>query len=400
VVLTADGVKVTKNLNLVIMGLKEMETASMPLLASHLLRRGNNDDDDGFGQLDQQSAFQCFPLKCIFGHESSDFLSKHFKDKYHRIMATAEPGPNGQNCMFPEYKPFTVSCPADMKLAWLATGKGGAAKQKENFYYCCLMTSKDINKANDVPCADCAGVTAEEISDLEPLNVEYECLHQEFITADLLDRLRLQISAYISEEVKNTHRVVTERIKLLLFEDDSDIRKCNDPQSIDYKPATLLAMENFHAFLITEGEQRNIEYGTWDTLDELRMILKRRVREEQLLTILQKALEHGDPKEGALYLIEHAIPCILHLENRTLLKLLMLLLVDGWSNAKKRCLPESSHIASMKVREDMFLETVSKAMNTEILGAPGNVGQWKVPLDHSQSGERSIGQVNFENYRG
>jgi hypothetical protein len=24
----------------------------MPLLASHLLRRGNNEDDDGFGQLD------------------------------------------------------------------------------------------------------------------------------------------------------------------------------------------------------------------------------------------------------------------------------------------------------------------------------------------------------------
>lgn len=185
-----------------------------------------------------------------------------------------------------------------------------------------------------------------------------------------------------------------------MFEDKSDVRKCNDPRSIDYEPATLLAMENFHAFLIMEGELHNIQYGTWDTLDELRMILKRRVREEQLLTILQKALEHGDPKECALYLIEHAIPCILHLENRTLLKLLMLLLVDGWSNAKKRCLQESSHIASMKVREDMFLERVSKAMNTEILGAPGNVGQWKVPLDHSQSGERSIGQVNFENYRG
>jgi hypothetical protein len=57
IVLTTDGVKITRNLNLVIMGIKEIEAKLMPLLASHLLKRGNNEDDDGFGMLDHQSAF-------------------------------------------------------------------------------------------------------------------------------------------------------------------------------------------------------------------------------------------------------------------------------------------------------------------------------------------------------
>jgi hypothetical protein len=197
VVITTDGVKVTKNLNLVMTDLKEMETKRMSLIASHLLSRGNNDDGNGFGQLDQQSAFHCFPLKCIFGHESSQFLSQNFMNIYQRIMATAEPGNDGQNTMFPEYKPSIVSCPVDMKLAWLATGKGGVAKQKEHFYYCCLMKSKDINKANNVSCSICTSREPEEISNLTELNIAHECLHQEVITPDLMQRLRLHMLSCI-----------------------------------------------------------------------------------------------------------------------------------------------------------------------------------------------------------
>jgi hypothetical protein len=159
-------------------------------------------------------------------------------------------------------------------------------------------------------------------------------------------------------------------------------------------------MELYHAFLITESELCNIGYEAWDTFDQLRVILKQCIHKEKLLTILEKMLKHGDPMEGALYLIEHAIPCILHLENQTLLKLLMLLLVDGKSNAKKKCLPESSLVASLREREDKFIKAVTTGMNTKILGSIGNVRQWKLPINHSQSGERSIGQVNFKNYYG
>jgi len=149
-------------------------------------------------------------------------------------VATGEPGSAGQNSMFPGCKPFLVSCPADMKLAWLATGKGGATKRKEHFCYCCLLRSKDINKSNVSLCTLCEDRLPVE-KDISAVNVEHECMHQEFITPDLMQRLRLQVLSCVSEEVIATHANVTKRTMLLLFEDDSDIQKCTNNKSIDYE---------------------------------------------------------------------------------------------------------------------------------------------------------------------
>jgi len=102
----------------------------------HLLERRNNEDDNGFGQLDDhQSAFCCFPIKCVLATSHLNFFSDNFKIKYNSLLATAIPGENGENVMvFPEYGRFNVVCPADIKLAWEATNsKWGAAKVKEFF---------------------------------------------------------------------------------------------------------------------------------------------------------------------------------------------------------------------------------------------------------------------------
>jgi hypothetical protein len=52
----------------------EIEAKTMPLLASHLLKRGNNENDDEFGLLNHQSTFHFFSLKIAFGHKSSEML--------------------------------------------------------------------------------------------------------------------------------------------------------------------------------------------------------------------------------------------------------------------------------------------------------------------------------------
>jgi hypothetical protein len=58
VVLTADGSKLTNNINVVLMGLKETEAyQSMPLIGSHLLKVSNNEDTDNDSFLSVQSAF-------------------------------------------------------------------------------------------------------------------------------------------------------------------------------------------------------------------------------------------------------------------------------------------------------------------------------------------------------
>ena len=78
--LTTDGANLTKNLNMGMTGLKEMDVvSSLPLIRSHLLKRSNNDDDKE-GQLSMQSCFWCIPIKCIFGKESTDFLQEQLGD--------------------------------------------------------------------------------------------------------------------------------------------------------------------------------------------------------------------------------------------------------------------------------------------------------------------------------
>ena len=72
-----------KNLNVIMMGLKEMEALlMMPLLGPHLLKHGKNDDAEEEGQLGLQSCFRCIPPKCIFADETEAILKEHLKKKH------------------------------------------------------------------------------------------------------------------------------------------------------------------------------------------------------------------------------------------------------------------------------------------------------------------------------
>jgi hypothetical protein len=64
-----------------------------------------------------------------------------------------------------------------------------------------------------------------------------------------------------SEEVRATNKYVSK--KVILFEDDLDIRKSIYVYSIDYEAVTLLSVETYHAFLTTKSELHNIRYKNW-----------------------------------------------------------------------------------------------------------------------------------------
>jgi hypothetical protein len=129
VVLTADGSKLTNNINVFLMGLKEAESyKSMPLIGSHLLKVSNNEDTDEDTFLSVQKAFLSFPVMAQLGPESGDLVDSVFKKKYDAIRESIKPEDNGCNVWFPSWKPFEVYCPSDQKFSWLATKAGGAAK--------------------------------------------------------------------------------------------------------------------------------------------------------------------------------------------------------------------------------------------------------------------------------
>ena len=101
-------------------------------------------------------------------------------------------------------------------------------------------------------------------------------------------------------------------------------------------------------------------------------------------------------KDDVLYFIQQTIPCILHLENRTLLKLFLLILQEGLSYAQGRLHQETLGIASMQGREAKFIEEISRVMNEEILGSVDNVGRWKMPTESNRGENLKVGTVNIE----
>jgi len=96
--LTSDGSKLTNNINVVLMGLKETEAyQSMPLMGSHLLKRSHNLDAENDGTLSVQSAFLSFPVLAQLGPESGDVIDGVFRRKYRAIMESTVADSEGQN---------------------------------------------------------------------------------------------------------------------------------------------------------------------------------------------------------------------------------------------------------------------------------------------------------------
>jgi hypothetical protein len=185
VVLTADGFKLTNNINVVLMGLKETEAYHpIPLMGSHLLKFSNNDDADTDGCLSVQSAFLSFPIMLQLGPESGDVVDTVFKKI--KIMEATKPSCDGENIWFPNWKPFEVYSPSDQKFSWLATKEGGAAKVKKFFCQYCVTTSSEIDTPNQSLSSYCLELSDQQ-KNLPFADVKWQCFHCEFITDALID---------------------------------------------------------------------------------------------------------------------------------------------------------------------------------------------------------------------
>ena len=120
-------------------------------------------------------------------------------------------------------------------------------------------------------------------------------------------------------ESQQLHKEVMKKTKLKIFQDAGDSRASENKFSLDYEPQSSSELDSFHLLLTQEARLRKIY--SWNTWGCLRLNLRSRLLQEISLEFLLSSIDHIRTKEDALYFIRQAIPCILHLENRTLLKL-------------------------------------------------------------------------------
>ena len=150
-----------------------------------------------------------------------------------------------------------------------------------------------------------------------------------------------------------------------------------NPLSIHYLPQTTTEKLTYSGYLNSELELRKLPNNGNMTSRQER--LRSHLILEEKIQNLKSDLDHCTPKDGALFLIYNAIPCILHMENRVGIKILTMLLVEGLSNVKEKTIFENIQHEGPRIHT--FLNRIAIVTNREILGNDENPSQWKVPYD-------------------
>ena len=122
-------------------------------------------------------------------------------------------------------------------------------------------------------------------------------------------------------------------------------------------------------------------------LEERRTRLRVALELIERCELIQTAISNGD-YSAASVLIDKAIPCIMHLENRCSEKMLKLLLVEGWDS----CDGDTS-------RQSTFISSITDTVNSHILGTPERKSNWSMTTVKNSKGTTIIGDQTMYNYQ-
>jgi hypothetical protein len=392
VAITTDGSMLCHLVNLVMVGYKMVDPAARhPLTGKRLL-----------DPTDPKSIFQsrdlCFPLLLMLGQETKEMYSENIKPVYDLFFSASTEGET--NVIAPECLPFVCSCPGDLSCHWKATKKGKGAKAGIRFCMNCACTSDNI-AAPQVTCGECKkkGPDTEFGQKWKAdYGVEWQCYHHVFANNTYVEKCKESMEEMIVEHKVELEKVEKSKLKLagsIATQQEASA----DPNSIEYSPVTVGEAAGFSALLEKECLMRGISLFDVDE-DERRDELRNHLSVENEIRNLQKDVEHLEEKDGSLYSTKCAIPCILHMENRSNLKAMTMLFIDGLSNAQGAMLPDTFGIVSMEKKETIFIGTIEEVMNSSILGDEFNRAFWRLPIEKEQgSATRKIGIVSLSNGR-
>jgi len=162
--------------------------------------------------------------------------------------------------------------------------------------------------------------------------------------------------------------------------------------SIHFEPSNQDEKDDFVDLLMDELILRGV--SPVGELEDLREQLRNELILEYKLCQYLKKLQHCSTLEQCLIILLHKIPCILHCENRVGLKLLSMLLREGFANAQKGLL--FGHIRSENDRILTYSMNIERILNTVILGDDDGPAQWVLPYDAEN---KTVGVICLDNNR-
>lgn len=130
-------------------------------------------------------------------------------------------------------------------------------------------------------------------------------------------------------------------------------------------------------------------------LDQRHQRLKNRLIQEFVYKSINKALDHAEKgNEMSYVLMTECVPCILHLENRTGLKILSILLHAGLESIKEKTIYKE--IATVNVRRQKFISDLEDVFNRRIFGKEDRLSNYHLPYNVK---EKKFDDITLDNNR-
>ena len=329
--ITLDGADLSRNIQHVTCGIKIVDPRAVnPLTGIPIGLEG------------VQSRDYCFPFKILLTKDSKTLYQTHLKDFFDWTKQLLNEGLGA-------YKPFLVASPQDVSSFWKCIGRGGACKRDENFCHCCAITSTNVIVPNIIKCAHCLRFSNEL------------CFHQPVCDNVFLENVKSELQSLLE-----THNHLFDRNKIesmtIKLEPNNVFAK-EDISNIDFEPIT-----DEDKRLFSQKLNQNLALLGLSRRGNRREILRQHLEALERKSKLEHALDNFHI-EQSMIIIEQAIPCILHMENRVGEKILKMLLIEG---ANER---DSDNVAFKEM-----IKKVNRDVNTKILGTQRRKSNWSVTL--------------------
>jgi hypothetical protein len=346
--LTSDGARFTNNVGHTTIGFKLIDgRAKNPLTGNRL------HDDIGY-----QSVQHCFPIRTILASEDRSLFENQFGDIYSFMKKAAEKGlPECE--LGPALKPFVLIAPHDGKACIEVVGRGGGAKMIPYFCPYCSIKSDQLCKAISNDETDSSCTTTQSLTSCErgcegvPGKA---CRHWMIETDDTIKLLQEQFDTkrpQFEYSLSPAFRQALTKLPLMTVDDapDSDL----DPFHINFKYRNvddIRAIKVFYNAVWKHIQVRKNYHTSFpefqsrapNDLESIRQMLEGVVPSFEILLkneahfgqINDKLQRHAQSHEYFLLAIESMIIDSMHLLNRTVEKIIRMLLVKGVQNNATR----------------------------------------------------------------
>ena len=354
---TVDGGDLAWNITQVSAGIKMIDRRAINPVSGSLLF-GNS------GHNKIQSRFNCYPLHVVIAKDNKELYKTHLANFFRDVNMVEQAHPNG----------LSVAQGADMCSLHKTLGVGGGMKVKKYACYCCNVHRDDLCKPLDSPCEDCV-----RLGRTDP------CYHHTMSDEALIERLR--------EEREETV-LAWPHLQRLPFNGRSRIRVGNhgmnaviDPKQdnlhIEFEPRSRMERVAQRSLFENEIRMRGLTRPDDLPTAELRLMLYEALMVENSYILLDSVLKANN-LDDAMIRLEQALPCLLHLQNRTAEAVIEHLLRRAF------VLREGNARAT-----EALISSIEQFINNEIFGSAGCSSLWSIPFNDNGT----LGKIKFANWR-